>query len=957
MLESKFCYYKDNKWGSIPAVKFPEAGRLQCASFDLIYSDGKLTLCVGANRGLYTFKDNVWSKFGVGSGLPDSCIYTITSFKNKLYICTSKGISVFDGRSFDNSIRKLLPKSKRNVIAVSFEKRNDGKEILWMLGVNWMGFIENGRFSLFSDKFDLHSTAPGECILFSASDKDRIFFGNAFAKFLMHKESKKIVPLLQKNGFSSNNAMSVFIDREGNVWFADSRGIDKLNNFVFNNYYESTGLQSNEVTAFLEYSPGKYLFGHNNGLTFLDNREQRRIDFTGFGSGFYSHQRVLDIMKDRAGNIWLASSELGLGKLEEDGQITWFRVAKNDLITSVCQDKAGKIWAFGFNNLYFFTGKSLRRVKLAQNNSPGFRKAFKFDDGNIYIAAATGLYKLKNRTAVNLLNNVNSALPMAKSLFAVLKVRQNEFLVGAEDGLYKFGNGSLTKFTMPGFRNNNSVYAILEDKKKNIFVGTGDGFYKLSKNGNVKYYTFANGLAGREINRSAFSFDSFDNLWIGTDKGISCFTEDNENRDIPEPVVNLKSIELIDGAVLPLDSNIVLNNSQNTFFVRFCAMSFIDEKNLEYKVKLEGFDKDWMVVSQSQIASLRYTNLPYGVYRLGVMSKNRSGNWSQPVYSGFITIDKPFYYKFWFVLLSFIAELLLLLGIYKIIVLRVNNTNLEKLVDQKTAKLRESEQNLRLINDELEKRVEERTDELARLNGQLKQYAEEQKQLNLYKDKFFSIVAHDLKSPFQGLLGVTSILEEEYDELTVEQVKHFVKVLRNSTKNVYSLIENLLQWSRLQTGKVPFEQENLNLYEQVIYVKNLLHPNLSGKNIALSVDVPEDLNLYADKKMLHSVLQNLGSNAIKFTKEGGRISVLAEKMDNFAQITISDTGVGIEKEDLAKLFRIDIQFSARGTNDEEGTGLGLTICKEMIERHGGNIRAESEPGKGSSFIFTLPLSI
>lgn len=238
----------------------------------------------------------------------------------------------------------------------------------------------------------------------------------------------------------------------------------------------------------------------------------------------------------------------------------------------------------------------------------------------------------------------------------------------------------------------------------------------------------------------------------------------------------------------------------------------------------------------------------------------------------------------------------------------------------------------------------------------IKKYSKELEELNAEKDKFFSIISHDLRSPFQGLLGISNIIKEEYDNLSHDEVKLFINNLYNSAKNLFNLIENLLQWSRIQRGKLDLKPSTIELYEEVLYIINLLQQNAANKNIKLTNTISQNIFVESDINVLTSTLQNLISNAIKFTKNGGEIKISSEMLDEFIQVTVMDNGVGISEENLQKLFRVDSQVSTLGTEREAGTGLGLVICKELIERQGGKIWVKSKLGEGSAFSFTLPVS-
>ena len=236
----------------------------------------------------------------------------------------------------------------------------------------------------------------------------------------------------------------------------------------------------------------------------------------------------------------------------------------------------------------------------------------------------------------------------------------------------------------------------------------------------------------------------------------------------------------------------------------------------------------------------------------------------------------------------------------------------------------------------------------------LEKYSQELKELNAGKDKLFSIIAHDLKSPFNPLLGLSEIMVNDFESLTPEEIKDYNKEIYNSLKNEYTLLENLLNWSRLETGQMKLNPEKINLYDKTESVINLLSGNAKLKDITLSNETDKDIFVSADPNMLHSILQNLISNSIKFTNKDGLIKTYAEKVSNdFIQITVSDNGVGMTNDQTEDLFGLTAT-STKGTNNEKGTGLGLMICKEMAERQGGTISVKSEVGKGTDISFTLP---
>jgi two-component system sensor histidine kinase/response regulator len=263
-----------------------------------------------------------------------------------------------------------------------------------------------------------------------------------------------------------------------------------------------------------------------------------------------------------------------------------------------------------------------------------------------------------------------------------------------------------------------------------------------------------------------------------------------------------------------------------------------------------------------------------------------------------------------------------------------------KSFEQDETILRQNEELLEL-NASLEKKVEERTLQL--------------KDMNATKDKFFSIIAHDLKNPFNTLMGFTELLLDNLDDYTQDKLREFIGILHETSKQSYALLENLLEWSRSQTGRIQLNKENLNIYEIAEDNISLLLNQAAKKRIKLENEIDLSVVVFADANMIRTVIRNLISNAIKYTRENGSITISSRKNNNKHEISVKDTGLGIKPENKEKLFRIDLNYTTRGTADEGGTGLGLILCREFINKNGGDIWVESVYGEGSTFSFSLPL--
>jgi signal transduction histidine kinase len=236
----------------------------------------------------------------------------------------------------------------------------------------------------------------------------------------------------------------------------------------------------------------------------------------------------------------------------------------------------------------------------------------------------------------------------------------------------------------------------------------------------------------------------------------------------------------------------------------------------------------------------------------------------------------------------------------------------------------------------------------------LKKYADELNKLNISKDKFFSIISHDLRSPFNALLGITEYMAQYYKDMSEDEIKKSVSNIYTSSQKLYNLILNLLEWSRIQSGRLEVEKSIINLADLGLEIINLYQEATNYKQIELINNITEDILIYADKYMIDTIMRNFVSNGIKFTHPGGKITIDAVINGDNAEVSVTDNGIGISRENQINLFRIDEQYTREGTAKEKGTGLGLILCKEFIEKNGGVLWLESEEGKGSRFSFTVP---
>ncbi len=393
-----------------------------------------------------------------------------------------------------------------------------------------------------------------------------------------------------------------------------------------------------------------------------------------------------------------------------------------------------------------------------------------------------------------------------------------------------------------------------------------------------------------------------------------------------------------------------LNYSLTTILFKYAAPSFINEGVTQYKYKLEGIDADWSDWTES--TSKEYSYIPEGDYTFFVKARNIFGIESNTASISF-KIDPPWFRSMLaiFTYGLIIAALILLLIRLKSTQLRKANIKLERLVKERTSEVMLKNEEIQAQSDNLQKL----NTELKGQNFKIETQRDQLKELNSTKDKFFNIIAHDLKSPFQALIGFSDLLSSQLSEYTLEEIRDISKMINKSAETGFVLLENLLSWAMSQTKRIKYEPDRLNLKELMTTIVASQSNHANNKQISISLTCDNNLCMWADVNMISTIFRNLLANAIKFTDKGGYVLFSAIKNNDHIEITVKDNGKGIPTEIKTNLFNLEKSQTTLGTDNEKGTGLGLVLCKEFVEANKGNIRVESEVGKGSKFTLEFPL--
>lgn len=821
---------------------------------------------------------------------------------------------------------------------------------------------------------------------------NKLYIGTYYGLYILSTKENDMQSYLSdqfdNTTISSNVISSIYMDRQGVLWLGtNGLGINKIaqfrNKFIL---YKSTpmGLSIQSIRGiYNDYKDRLWIGGYGN-ISYLDrktNKYSKLKAVNNVSPDFYLNSYVFCEDKDFPGEaLWIGSEGAGLNKLnlvnfQVENYIDYF---PRDLgintyfVNSILDDGKGNIW-FGCEGGLVVFNKNDKKYKYYLNDpndpksiGPNYvLKIFQDRQGDIWIGtdyAGLNYYDKKNDGFFKYTSKPGDPKSLSNnSIRTIYEDSKGNLWIGTNGGgLNRFDRTTKTfeSFNTKDGLPNGVVYGILEDEENNLWLSTNKGISKFNYlKKTFRNYSVHDGLQSNEFNSNAYYKNSKGELFFGGVNGFNSFypSQVNDNQSIPRIVLTSFSIankpiqihgeyngtEILKKSITVTDT-VFLSYKDNVFTFEFAALDYSSPLRNRYSYKMDGFDKNWTSPSYARTAT--YTNLDPGVYTFRVKGSNNDGIWNEKGTSITLIITPPFWQTLWF---RVILASMLIAAIYFFVVIRVKNIEkrskeLEEQVTLRTEELRTVNNNL-LEEIRMRKNAEEK----------LMEYMHDLKESNASKDKFFSIISHDLKGPFQGLLGYSEIFLEDYDTLNDEERKQYASDINSFGKEIHNFLSNMLEWSRLETGKTKAEPVVINLGKKAEEIIRLLSASAVNKNIVLNKNIEPQILVYADDYMLSSILQNLLTNAIKFTPFKGVVNINANMLDDKVEVIVADTGVGMSNEVKNKLFVVGNHHTTKGTNNEGGTGLGLLLCKEMIEKNGGDIRVESELGRGTSFIFTL----
>lgn len=719
---------------------------------------------------------------------------------------------------------------------------------------------------------------------------------------------------------AGNVVASLYKDEEGAVWvgnWGQGLNIYDRNTGMVDHYSSHRNdnhfIPDDYVHAIFEDSENTVWIGTRDGLLVFD-KQNRRFIRPGLVSQYHgfpglSGLRIFMMIQGRNGDYWIATQD-GLYRKKTDVSgverfhtlgSSGYTISANQ-VYGVIEDKEGLIWIATTEGLDCFNPQTPAMIH--------FRKT----EGK------------SNSLADNFITSL-------------CEDHKGNLWIGTSSYVNKFSkkDSSFTYYSKEQGLPGNIIYSILEDKNCGLWFATGNGLCRFdSISSTFHTYSVEDGLQSPEFNLGASFLGKDGEVFFGGMNGFNSFYPDSLENNPYIPEIAFTSIyKMRDGVkeyLHPGENNrIELAHNDRSFTVEFAALEFTNPSKNLYMYRLKGIDDDWISIGHRNFVP--FTNLRPGEYRLRVRGTNNDGLWNEEGALLTLRIRPPW----WGSHLAYIVYSLSVIAVAGLII-------------------RKREKNLVRERKMLEEKVKERTLLIEEQKVEIMQKNSELREAVATKDKFFSIIAHDLRNPFNFIQGFTDLLLMDLQDTSMGKMKKSLENIRDSSQQAYELLENLLLWARSQTGTLLFMPEPADLHALVMENIRLSSIQAVRKNITLNSQLESCGFVSVDVNMVRTILRNLLTNALKFTPHGGEIWIKLSLGEGFFRLSVKDNGRGIPADRIDRLFSTGIAQKERGTHQESGTGLGLILCREFAERHGGRIEVASKEGEGSEFTVIIPLN-
>jgi signal transduction histidine kinase/ligand-binding sensor domain-containing protein len=948
------------------------------------------------------------------TSISDNYINTLTfTSKGELWVGTKKGLNRYD-KNTDSFIQYLQNKTGRSISGndITSVVEDDRNRI-------WIGTLLDGLNLFDTDEGRDHfeKIMEGSITSILQVEKEKLWIGmasgggiaildlNDFDNGKIVVETIKNDPLDERS-LGDNSVYKLFQDRNNDLWVTTfGGGVNffskraKQFKVVMERYGTDQSIKNNLVNAFFEEE--KYLWiGTEGGLDRLDKKTGKfsHYHYDSDNPRSLASNAVYALLKDSKGNLWVGTYSGGLHRYnyQTDDFTRYVPDGKpgslgSTTIFSICEDAHGNLWigtdTGGLNKFDYATGRFKRYTydEAVQGSLSGrsMSHIYNTSGGELFISLYSKFDTYNYETdRFQMYQPIEEGVEnqgFVGILQSVFEDSRKNIWITSTSGLRLLNSDKKTykTFSTNDGLPDNTIQGILEDDNGNLWISTNNGISKflngvsLPKNPIFQNFTFYDGLPTNDFKRNAAYKNSEGVMYFGSSKGYVRFHPDSIllNAIIPEVVfTQFMLLETAPNAnsqfrAIPKNVNLIthldLRFPNTDFTISFAALNYLSPVKNQYKYKLEGYDTEWIDAGNSTNAT--YTNLVEGEYTFSIMGSNNDGIWNPIPRKFTIEVFPPWWRTTFFkiFLIVFLIVIVSIIVITRIAILNRENKLLEAIIDKRTSELSKLnsllEAKQKIIIDQnselsthrnnLEKLIEERTRQLA----QARFKAEESDRL---KSAFLANMSHEIRTPMNAIVGFSNLLVS--GDITDEKRVKYNELIKNNSKLLFVLINDIIDISIIEANQLVLSKGRFNATSILKEVFNYFEFDNRGRlGFAFNYS-GEDLFLNNDAIRFRQVVVNLLSNAFKYTDKGS-VELGCEILNDNARFYVADTGCGIDTSDKEKVF----DHFYKSTKDKmklyRGTGIGLAICKRLVEQMGGEIWVESTLDEGSVFSFTLPL--
>ena len=871
-------------------------------------------------EGLFKYENGKLKSYKVEDGLIDNWIYSLYIDDNDhLWVGTSQGICHFDGKHFHRS----LPQIEVTVNCMMKDRFGDF----------WIGTIDGlYRKKTLSDELEFIDS---------------------------------------ENGLPGNFIVDFLFDAEGTLWLTFYKGgLASVKDGKFTNYTYKGGLPGEVVNTICEIDEKSFLIGFDNGelIRITDGKiEPFRVksDFEG--------TRVRHVMKDSHNKLWL-STYSGLLTIAPNGQENWVTSDKefdDPKVRLTFEDSRGNIWAGTRNSGVF---KITPDFKFKQFNvktglSSNLILSIEEDKvGNIWIGTSEGLSGLNSISTSDVVTSYSIEDGFNSDIVFNITTDQNGIVwFSTVTGLWAYRDFQFYNITTKQGLKDNSVFDLIEDNYGNCWIPYANGIMKIglqelincidqiTPKMNVRVYNKYDGMPTSECNPTAQAIKGENgNLYFATLEGLSILDPQREMVNNYIPPVYIEKL-IVDNEEFPISEHMDFKPGHKRYTFKYTALSLYEPEKIIYEYQLEGFENEWIRTTEHSVS---YTNLPHGNYQFKVRACNNDGIWNTEGTNLGFSIRTRFTESILFFILVLIGSFSLVYAFYmwQITQMKRKQESLEKIVNERTSEVIDKNKRLEFQKIEIQMQNDvllAQKREIEKQSIELEKQKEELKENIQSKEKIFSIISHDLRSPLGNIQNMLNLLIDKNKNFDPEKKRRILENLAEVTKSTFYLLDNLLNWSRTQRGLVHYDPQMFLVAPLIDEILSLTQHMVAKKRIEVVNRIDESDLAFGDLNMVKTIFRNFIENALKFTGENGKVEIFSSIQGEMVEFAIKDNGVGMSDDLIYQLMHKNEISATFGTNREKGSGLGFLLCKEFIRKNGGMFRIESNSSQGSTVYFTL----